>query len=123
MSGVVYNAGDDANEARANLIYPVRPNAPNAAAAFPAAHRYRRCSCAACDALVAESRAFEAGERELKKCRDDCYVCCSVFIAFMTLVAVIVFVAYIYVLTCQGSLESLVSALANNGSIGNSTRS
>ena len=67
-----------------------------------ASKKKKKCTCPACQAVEAESEAYEKGEIHRKQWNKKACGACTVLIACLTVITVILLLVYVYVVSCDG---------------------
>ena len=67
-----------------------------------ASKKKKKCTCPACQAVEAESEAYEKGEIYRKQWNKKACGACTVLIACLTVITVILLLVYVYVVSCNG---------------------
>ena len=67
-----------------------------------ATKKLNKCTCPACQAVEAESEAYEKGEIFRKQWNKKACGACTVLIACLTVITVKLLLVYVYVVSCNG---------------------
>ena len=67
-----------------------------------ASKKKKKCTCPACQAVEAESEAYEKGEIYRKQWNKKACGACTVLIACLTVITVKLLLVYVYVVSCNG---------------------